>query len=292
LNQTKLILVEGLPGSGKSTTAQLIKEILDEMNVPSLLFFEGNSDHPADYEAWSYFPKADFTELLEKYKPFQSHLIKNAVPQLEGYVLSRNKFREGLSDESIPENLEKQLCENDIYELPFELNKQLITARWQAFADQAVKGETIYIFECCFIQNPVTIGMIKYDTEDILVMNYIKGLADIIEPLNPILIYIDQKDLRQSFLKAVKERPKEWSKGFVEYYNNQGFGKARGVIGVEGTLTVLDARKQFESNLYQGIEMEKVILDNSQFNKEQHQDELMKILNKIYGGYNQKVRQN
>ncbi|WP_235218458.1 hypothetical protein [Paenibacillus sp. FSL R7-269] len=50
MKQPKLVLVEGLPGYGKSTTAQLVYEILTEMNVSAQLVLEGNLDHPADYD--------------------------------------------------------------------------------------------------------------------------------------------------------------------------------------------------------------------------------------------------
>ncbi len=38
---TKLILVEGLPGFGKSTAAALIQEILKERHIPTELYLEG-----------------------------------------------------------------------------------------------------------------------------------------------------------------------------------------------------------------------------------------------------------
>ena len=42
----KLIIVEGLPGFGKSTTAKLINEILSQNKIEVELFLEGNLNHP------------------------------------------------------------------------------------------------------------------------------------------------------------------------------------------------------------------------------------------------------
>jgi thymidylate kinase len=68
---SKLILVEGLPGSGKSTTASITNDILKEINVDTKLFLEGNTEHPADYEGGSYFSKTEFDQLLQQYNEVQ-----------------------------------------------------------------------------------------------------------------------------------------------------------------------------------------------------------------------------
>lgn len=50
----RLILIEGLPGSGKSTVAEMVSEILKGQGKEVQLFQEGNLDHPADYEGVSF----------------------------------------------------------------------------------------------------------------------------------------------------------------------------------------------------------------------------------------------
>lgn len=51
----KLIIVEGLPGSGKSTTAQIIYDILKEKGISTEFYCEGNYNHPADFDGVAYF---------------------------------------------------------------------------------------------------------------------------------------------------------------------------------------------------------------------------------------------
>ncbi|WP_051505123.1 P-loop NTPase family protein [Paenibacillus durus] len=94
--------------------------------------------------------------------------------------------------------------------------------------------------------------MIKYGAKKEDVISYVIELATIVERLNPLLIYVEQNDLDHSFRKAVKERPKEWSEGFIEYYTNQGYGKKQGNKGLEGTLQVLKARRELEAEIFSG----------------------------------------
>jgi hypothetical protein len=275
---TKLILVEGLPGSGKSTTAEMTNTILKEWNLDTDLYLEGNVEHPADYEGGSYFSKTEFSELLEQYSEVKPVVVRHAIERCDGIVLPQYKLKQDLDETMVPDSFWDHIWSHDIYELPLDKNIELITDKWNRFVEQALAGNQTYIFECCFIQNPVTIGMIKYGASQELVINYVQQLADIIEPLNPVLLYVDQHDLSRSFKKAVHERPKEWSTGFMNYYNNQGYGKIHDAQGIEGTIAVLEARKQLESFIFNALDIVKFKIDNSQFEMDSYKKRIMEII--------------
>lgn len=247
--RTKLILIEGLPGSGKTTTAQLVHGILTEMNIKAQLFLEGNLDHPADYDGVACFKKKEFGELWSTHEKFRDLLRTHVIKNGENYFL---EYRKMINEYELifPDELMQAVVKKDIYELPLDQNRKLITKRWKKFTECASNGSDILIFECCFIQNPVTMGMIKYGANKEDILSYVKELAAIVERLNPLLIYVEQNDLDHSFRKIVKERPKEWSEGFIEYYTNQGYGKKHGYKGLEGTLQVLKVRRALEKKKY------------------------------------------
>lgn len=277
MTNTKLILIEGLPGSGKSTTAEMTNDILKEWNIETRLYLEGNVEHPADYEGGSYFSNAEFSELLEQYNEVKPVLVKHALERCNGFVLPQCKLKQDISEAMVPDSFWKHIWNHDIYELPLNKNIELISDKWKRFVEHALIGNQTYIFECCFIQNPVTIGMIKYGASHEVVMNYVKQLAAIIEPLNPVLLYVDQQDLSLSFKKAVQERPKEWSTGFMDYYNNQGYGKIHDAQGIEGTIAVLEARKQLETSIFNALNMEKFKIDNSPFEMDSYKKRIIEI---------------
>ncbi|MFS0635961.1 hypothetical protein AB1K84_08645 [Mesobacillus foraminis] len=273
MERTKLILVEGLPGSGKSTTAQLIHDILLENDIETQLFLEGNLGHPADYDGASYFSKEEYTDLLTGNDDFKTAFTGMAEERKNGYIIPRFK----LSSE-LPDSLKKVLYDHDIYELPLDIHIELITGKWQEFCRKALHEEKIYIFECCFIQNPVTIGMVKYGAKEDPVIRYIERLAKIIEPLEPWLFYVDQQDVSKSFTKVAGERPEDWFNGFVQYYTQQGFGREIGADGLKGTLKVLQARKSLESVIYSKLQMKKTRLDNSQFEIASYRQDILNQL--------------
>ena len=78
--KTNLIIVEGLPGSGKSTTAAMIADELSKKGGKVLCFDEGDREHPADYADYD-FPdfETEREKILEKWRAFAGKFDKEAV---------------------------------------------------------------------------------------------------------------------------------------------------------------------------------------------------------------------
>jgi hypothetical protein len=279
--KSKLILVEGLPGSGKSTTAGLIKDILVEQNVNAELYMEGNLDHPADYEGVAYFTEKEFEDLLAISGSLSKVFQYRAIVKNGCHLLPYMKIKTELG-EDFPDGLLASISKKDIYELPLEQNITVITESWEEFAKQADAEEKIYIFECCFIQNPLTVSMIKYGAPNELTISYVGKIAESIKNLNPLLVYVKQEDIEKSFRKAVTERPEDWFNGFVHYYTSQGYGAQKELSGFEGAIEVLRERQKLEFQILDHLSMSAIIVDNSRFKLNEHREQLEGILRECY----------
>jgi len=271
-----LVIIEGLPGSGKSTTAKLAKELLDKNNVDSKLILEGNLNHPADYDKVAYFNKKEFDQLLRNNSSYRDLIIDISVKKSDGYFISyyiQKKRRK----EEIPDDLYKRIIDNDIYELPLKVNKNVILKNWQRFVKKAKREDDIYIFECCFIQNPLTIGLVKYNASKERIFNYILDIEKIINKLNPILIYLKQNYIEETFYKISKERHSKWLNSFLNYYTKQGYGLSKKLSGFSGTIEVLKKRLELELEIYNKLNINKYLIDNSHYNIEILKSTLLNI---------------
>lgn len=276
----KLVIIEGLPGSGKSTHAKWVQELLTEKGIDARLFAEGNLDHPADYDGVACFEQEEFNNLLSEFPSSKEIIEERTMKQGQYYLIPYRKLQEEYGA-YFPDELVNKIFQRDIYELPFEKHAQIVTDKWVRFAEVAIQEPVTYIFECCFIQNPMTIGLVKYDAPQWDIFNYILQLEATIKDLNPLVIYVNQNDVKASFEKAVQERPQEWSEGFIDYYTNQGFGLNEGLSGLEGTIEVLRQRKKLELHILSLLKMNKALLDNSQLDSERSKQELKHILNEV-----------
>lgn len=203
--------------------------------------------------------------MKEAYSTSSPELNKIKTEYLNGYLIP---YRKAIKEQQIifQKELLNDITKNDIYELPIGLHMELIQKRWDDFVRNYVNKDKVVVFECCFIQNPVTVSMIKNNSSKDFIMSYITSLAKKIAPLEPVLIYVEQQDIKSSFNKAVSERPNDWFYGFTNYYTNQGYGLANNLIGVDGVVQVLEARSKLEKKIYDSLKISKYKIDNSAFN--------------------------
>lgn len=267
---TRLFLVEGLPGSGKSTTAKVLYNTLKSKGINAEIYCEGDCNHPVDFDGVAYFSCEDFETLKQGNLEKKDILDNVKVPYCDGLLIPYRKVMEELC---LGERLIREIVRNDIYELSLDLHMKLVLSRWSEYV-KAKQDYTVIIFECCFIQNPATVTMIRDNAEKNITIEYINSLAKLVETMEPILIYVDQKDISKSFNKAKGERAKEWYESFGRYYTKQGYGLANNLDVIE----VLQARKEIEEEIFNTLKLKKYKIDNSQFNVASLENNIRKIV--------------
>ncbi|KON88384.1 hypothetical protein AF332_17275 [Sporosarcina globispora] len=78
---TKLILIEGMPGSGKSTTARLVHEVLWQKGIEAEVYFEGDLNHPTDFESVAYFKNDEWHRFLEEFSILRDEITEKGCPE-------------------------------------------------------------------------------------------------------------------------------------------------------------------------------------------------------------------
>lgn len=96
--RNKLFIVEGVPCTGKTSTAEYISKLISETGKKTLYFPEGKANHPADYEFHAFIGDDDFKNFSEEE---QEMLLKNADKKDKGYVISLAGISGELFDKAI-----------------------------------------------------------------------------------------------------------------------------------------------------------------------------------------------
>lgn len=203
--KTNLIIVEGLPGSGKSTAAAMIAEKLRQKGRCAICVDEDAAEHPADYSNYN-FPD-------------------------------------------------------------FETERTMILEKWRSFVNGADR-ETVYVFNCVFLQNPMCETMMRFGMDKEASEKYISEIAGIIMLLSPLIIYINQANVKAAIDSALNERGNDWLNAVIDYHISQGYGKQNGLFGYDGYIKCLEERKNRELSILQSIKIDSYTVSRDDISNE------------------------
>ena len=219
----RLYIVEGLPCTGKSTTARYIASLLkgDVRCVD-----EGTGEHPADYE-W--------------------HALDPATGRVTALA-------------GLPEAEVARLLPHKIYDgLPWETEAPLMLEKWRAFAAQA---EATHVFNCVLLQNPLCETMMRFDLPEEETRRHVAAIAEIIRPLSPMVIYLQCSDIAAAVRSAAEERP-GWLEAVIAYHTQGAYGRRTGAAGFEGYVACLEARQAREMRVLPSLGIDYAILPDA-----------------------------
>lgn len=224
---TRLYIVEGLPCSGKSSTARFVADTLAAKGLHVHFVDEGTGNHPADYEFHAY---------------------------ADGRVIPLSTIP--------PEELNTYLpCK--IYDgLPWETEAHLMLDKWRQFVREAEK-DTVYVFNCVLLQNPMCETMMRFNMTEAESASHIRAIAEIIAPMEPTVIYLHNDDITESVRRAAAERP-NWLDAVIPYHVDGGYGQSIGAQGFDGYIACLAERQRREERILQTLPLRAITLDNPQ----------------------------
>ena len=229
----RLLIIEGLPCSGKSSISSFAAELLRTKGKVCFVD-EGTGDHPADYEFHALAPAGMLKE--------KSHIVP--LSQFSGEMLDK-------------------LLPYKIYDmLPWETEMPLMLDKWHQFVREA-NAETAYVFNCVLLQNPMCETMMRFDFPEENSLAYIEKIAGIIRPMNPLVIYLQNDDIAASVQRATPSRP-GWLDAVIDYHTQSAYGKRIGASGFDGYIRCLQDRQQREMRILAQLPLDSVVLFNPQ----------------------------
>lgn len=248
--KNKLFIVEGLPCSGKSTTSSFIASILEKTEKVCFVD-EGTKNHPADYEFHALAPAGFLSDKEE--------------------IVSLSQFSGDMFD---------KLLQYKIYDfLPWNIEMPLMLEKWRQFVKNASE-DTVYVFNCVLLQNPMCETMMRFGFSEDESRNYIKKITNLINPMNPVVIYLKNTDIAASVKKIANERP-GWLEDVINYHVNGNYGKQIGAKGFEGYIHCLEERQKRELRILNTLPVESFIVDNPQRNWKTAQDSICSYISKL-----------
>ena len=275
--KSRLILVEGIPGAGKTTTARRIKEKLIEQGENAILYEEGVS-HPADM-AWNAYLKEDeYDEFINKCSKMWEN-SKRTVSKDE--LINRIERQARREDNHVilaytridfPEecywSLIGDIASKEIGDGRKSLDefRDIHLKRWRRFAEEALLNDTIYIFECAFLQNHIFELLGVYEKSDEEIYEYLSDLLEAVKALNPSIVYIEPTDVKDVIIKAANERKSpdglrpDWIDEIANWVSSMNYGISHNLSGIEGVFSFCSERLRIDKLMLEKLSVPVTII--------------------------------
>lgn len=270
----RLILIEGIPGSGKTTVAKEVHNLMTKKGLEVMQFSEGDL-HPADLAWCALYDHKAYDDLLKAYPQHLKRLKEHTAKHEHFNVIAYTKLGFYPDENSLMTELSKR----EIYQgkVPFEQFRDIHLDLWTELA----KRPGNYIFECVYFQNHIVELLGTYDLDMVQITSYLRNLMDTVKSMNPLLIYLTQQDVKTTIDRVAKERVspdrskwRDWIELVIEYVDAMPFSKKRNLKGYEGAIEFFKARKTIEMSVIEALDIETLIIDNSDY-------DLNKVMGKI-----------
>lgn len=274
---SRLILVEGIPGAGKTTTARKIKEKLIDEGKEAILYEEGMS-HPADM-AWNACLKEDeYNDFIKKCSEMQEG-SKKSISKEE--LISRIQRQTRIEDNNVilaytkidfPEDCywsligdvaSKEICDG---RKSLDEFRDIHLRRWSKFAEQALLNDNIYIFECAFLQNHIFELLGVYEKSDEEIYLYLKSLLETVKSLSPSIVYIEPSSVEDIIIQAANESKSpegsrsDWIDEVANWVSNVNFGKSHNLKGIEGVFYFCKERLRIDKLMIEKLNVSVTII--------------------------------
>lgn len=232
---TKLILVEGLPGSGKSTKSREIQhkllnsgykvcylkehDILNKIDITRKAFLSYdeykrmlNQCNNIVLETKCKYDFEDIKQKVEKYTNLYNDMYVVSYSQIEFDDINLNKVISSL--------YKKEKCNGNC---TFDEYKKIMYDLWNRFVKD-LDENTIYIIDGGFLHNPLFDIIAHYNLSENDIYDFYEGLNNIIKSIDLKMIYIDMDSIENTIKSR---RSKTWLNQFSKWIENSNYGKIR-----------------------------------------------------------------
>jgi len=273
---TQLIMLEGMPSTGKTTNARFIHIQLERSNINAKWIHEVAMPHPVlffdevgfthdEYDKFiKTFPKA--ADILNKIVVLKKSTVGIHLPEIEWY------YKDGIG-----EDVYQALLKYDVWKFPLDEYKKFALEKWAHFTEKALKNpEEVYIIDSALFQFQIFTFLFKNMPYGEL-QSFVNQIIDIIKPLNPCLIYL-YRDIAEETIDYLE---KDRGTSYLNYLWNRDKDQPYYIDKPPGA----DSFKQFLRDyasmadmLYKSFPMDKLSLEISDGNWVCCEDEMLSFL--------------
>ena len=264
MTDSQLILLEGMPSTGKTTNSRLIQLQLERNNMEAEWIHEVAMPHPVlffdevgmTYDEYDKFIRTypQTADILEKTAVFRKSTVGIHLPEIQWYYSDR-----------IEGKIYQELLKFDVWNFPIETYKKFALEKWEHFTKKALENRNkVYIMDSAVFQFQIfTFLFHNRPCQELL--NFVEQIEAVIQPFNPCLIYFYRENTEATIDYLVENRGLSYLEYLWNRDKNQPYYEGR----PPGTESVRQFLRDYASRanlLYESLRANKLSLEISKGN--------------------------
>jgi len=219
---TQLIMLEGLPSTGKTTNARFIHIQLERGNINAHWVHEVALPHPVLFFDEAGFTHDEYGRFIKIYPEAASTLNNMAVfkKNTVGITLPEIEWRHM---DNIGSVAYQALLEYDVWNFPLEKYKVFALDKWAHFAENALGSRgTVFIIDSALFQFQIFSFLFQNRPYEELA-EFVGQITETILPLNPCLIYLHRDDTEATINYLENDRGASYLEYLYDRDKNQPY---------------------------------------------------------------------
>lgn len=221
----RLILLEGLPGTGKTTNSYRLFEQLVRNGRDVRWLHEVSQPHPTLFFSESCLTKEAYRLFTEKYPEIADMLSSIAEVRTTTVGIDYLTAARRMPGQENAAWYQK-LLKYDVMDFPLERYEPVALEKWEAFVNAALRNDTIYILDSSVFQYQIFTFLLN-GADYRRLAKFVRSIMDMLNPLWPALIYLYREKAEDSIAfietrRGMKDLESTWARDRERpYYRNK-----------------------------------------------------------------------
>ncbi|QBK06442.1 hypothetical protein DW355_07580 [Hylemonella gracilis] len=136
-------------------------------------------------------------------------------------------------------------------------------SRWRSFAEEVRLNASVPVLDGQLFHGDLTnLFLMEASFDDLAA--YCDRLVHVIEPLNPLVVYLRQQNVERAVRLVCAERGEAWVKYQVDWKLKGPYAVRRSLAGLEGLIALYQDYRLMTDALFDRLRLDKMVIENSE----------------------------
>ena len=272
----RIIMLEGLPGTGKTTNAYRLFEQLTRNGQDVRWIHEVSQPHPVLFFSEACLTKEEYRLFTEKY-PEAAETVRSIAEVRETTVgidyLAASRKMPGQEDAA----WYRELTEHDAFGVPLDRYEPMALEKWEAFVKAALQREgTVYILDSSIFQYQIFTYLLD-GAEYARPAGLVRKIMAMLKPLDPALIYLYRENTEDAIAFLAQQRGQDDLQSAWERDRDRPYYRNR-QNDVTAFYDFLKDYADWASRLFGEADCEKLRIEVSAQSWREYEDRMLRFL--------------